>query len=242
MSGRLFLEPPLQPGKRVLDAESSHYLCRVLRLRQGARFRVFDGKGTSVDAELISPSTRGCEIALGADPETSQAPRRAVHVATAMLKPAGMDSALQKATELGATDIWPLRTDHCVLPREQPTERRLGHWRKVVISAGEQCGRDWLPTLHPTTSLAALLDATEHIDDRYFFALASAPFQPADHLEDALLLFGPEGDWSPEELALARENASQGKLAIAGLGADTLRADTAVLAALSCLRHAGGWL
>jgi 16S rRNA (uracil1498-N3)-methyltransferase len=148
-----------------------------------------------------------------------------------------MDYAVQKAVELGVARIAPLITERCVV-RLDPERwaQRAAHWRKVLVSACEQCGRNRPPQLDEPVKLGAWLGAQSGLrlfcDPRASTGLRElAP--PAGGV---CLLAGPEGGFSPEERELARAAG----FTPVRLGPRVLRAEAAALAALAALQTLWG--
>jgi 16S rRNA (uracil1498-N3)-methyltransferase len=221
------------PGARLaLPEHSAHHAREVLRLRAGDEVRVFDGRGAEFEAVLESVTRDGVVARLrGALPARPESPLRMV-LALSPLKGDRMELVLQKATELGVSEVWPVlsaRTD--AVARPALSGARHERWEKVASGAAEQCGRAVVPPVAPAMTLDGLL--REPFEGGRVFlhagdgspALASlAPPEP----HALLLLVGPAGGWEPPELA---------RLADAGfrsvsLGPRVLRAETAAIAAV----------
>lgn len=236
---RLHVDVQLAPNSSLtLDPDRSHYLCRVLRQRRGDHVVLFNGDGDGYDAEVESADARACEVRVGAVTAHEPVPRLRLHLAQSLIKGERLDFVMQKATELGVTDIWPLETERTEVHIEgRRVTRRETHWQRVIESAAEQCGRLRLPMLHAPMSLPALLAARPSA--RMLLLDPGAPaLSGASALADTLLLVGPEGGFSDAE----REAAQASGAVPMGLGRLILRADTAPLAALAVLRQSWGWI
>lgn len=221
----------------TLDPDRSHYLCRVLRQRRGDRLLLFCGDGDGYDAEVADADTRACEVRVGRVIEHEPPPRLRLHLVQALIKGERLDFVMQKSTELGVTDIWPVETERTEVHIEGPrVSRRETHWQRIVESAAEQCGRLRLPVLHPPMSLAVLL-ANPPATQMFLLDPGAPALDGAPALSDTLLLVGPEGGFADAERAAAQASGAQP----IGLGRLILRADTAPLAALTVLRQSWGW-
>ena len=235
---RLFVDAEfVEHEPLTLDAEQSHYLCRVLRLRADADVVVFNGDGSAWSARIENVNSRRCRLMIESRHLTEPAPLCRLHLAQALLKGERQEYVLQKATELGATDIWLLRTERTEA-RIHPDRMtsRLKHWHRVLQSACAQCGRMRPPALHVTATLEELwpnLEGTRCYILQPGAPILSAPARPVD----TALIIGPEGGFSELELHAA---AAHGAIA-SGLGKVVLRADTAPQAALTIIRHGWGW-
>ena len=238
MKHRLYVPGPLQTGQTVqLQPDRAHYLGRVLRLRRGSELLCFDGRGTAWRAEVEDDRSRTAAVRLLEVADRQPEPRLRLHLVQGLLKGSAMDQVVQKATELGATDLWPIlaaRSNVSSEPSRQ--QRRLTHWRRIIESACEQCGQLHLPVLHEPSDLATFLAAPP--DARMLMLSPGAPAMPMSLPEGPLaLLIGPEGGWHPQEISLGERQGAD----VRGLGALVLRAETAPLAALAAVRHGWGW-
>lgn len=238
MSHRLYHPPPLHSGQTLtLDRERAHYLTRVLRLPRGSEVQVFDGSGRAWSAELSAAGSRSATLKLGAVTAEAPAPAPNLHLVQGLLKGAAMDLVIQKATELGATDIWPVRAARSNVPADpERLARKHGHWQRVLESAAEQCGALHLPRLHAICSLDDFLAAAPAA---YWVLLdpGQAPLPVNLPRADTGILVGPEGGWTDAERHAVRAIDAHGH----GLGERILRGETAPLAVLAALRHGWGW-
>ena len=227
-----FHVPEAGPGARVsLPDHAAHHAREVLRLRAGASVRIFDGAGAEFEAELDSVTRRGVDARIGhAVAARPESPLRLV-LALSPLKGDRMELVIQKATELGVAEVWPVvtvRTDAAGRPALEGS--RQERWDKVASGAAEQCGRAVVPRVAPTATLAELLEQP-FAGTRVVFvetpgapALAALPQPPTA----ALLLVGPAGGWEPRETDRLRHAGFEP----AGLGPRILRSETAALAAV----------
>jgi 16S rRNA (uracil1498-N3)-methyltransferase len=235
MSTHRFHVPEAAPGARiVLPEHSAHHARDVLRLREGALVRVFDGAGAEFEAVLDSVSRKevSARISGRAEPRP-ESPLRVV-LAVSPLRGDRMELVVQKATELGVAEIRPVitsRTDAAARPALKGS--RQERWDKVASGAAEQCGRAVVPLVAPTTTLAALLEQP-FAGLKLFFLERSAPsaLSALPRPAEVLMLVGPAGGWEDAEI----ERATAAGFVAAGLGPRILRAETAALAAVSAVQ------
>jgi 16S rRNA (uracil1498-N3)-methyltransferase len=230
-----FHVPEAAPGARVsLPEHSAHHARDVLRLRPGAAVRVFDGQGSEFEARLDVVTRREVHARVLAQAEPRpESPLRLV-LAVATLKGDRMETVIQKATELGVSEIWPVvtaRTDAVARPALGGS--RQERWDKVASGAAEQCGRSVVPGVAPTVTLDHLL-ARAFDGTRVLFMetpglppLGSLPRSAA-----ALALIGPAGGWEEWEAARVRDAG----FSAVSLGPRLLRAETAAIAAVAALQ------
>jgi 16S rRNA (uracil1498-N3)-methyltransferase len=238
MKHRLYLAGPLQTGQRVeLAADRAHYLTRVLRQRRGGELICFDGHGTAWRAAVEDDRARTAAIRLLEVANRQAPPEPRLHLVQGLLKGNAMDQVMQKATELGVTDLWPIQAQRTnVSGDEGRLQRRLGHWQRVIESACEQCGQLHLPLLHDPRALSAFL---QDAPAARLIVLSpnAAPLPVSLPQQPLALLIGPEGGWTATEVALAQAAGAEAW----GLGPLVLRAETAPLAAIAAIRHGWGW-
>jgi 16S rRNA (uracil1498-N3)-methyltransferase len=235
---RLYVAPPIQSGQTLdLDSERAHYLLRVLRLRRGQEIECFDGIGRAWVATLADASARSAKLQVGALLAEAPEPEPRLHLAQGLLKGAAMDRVVQKATELGATDLWPILAERSNVPADPARQQRKRlHWQRVIENAAEQCGTLHLPRLHHDRDLARFL--AEAPAARTILLDPGAACLPLTLPRVATcVLVGPEGGWSEAE----RGAAMNADVRSHGLGDRVLRAETAPLAVLAALRHGWGW-
>jgi 16S rRNA (uracil1498-N3)-methyltransferase len=238
---RIFVGQPLTAGATVtLPEQGGEHVARVLRLDSGHPVVLFNGDGREFDAELATLARRHVTArVIGMRDVNRESPLR-MTLAQAVARGEKMDFVLQKATELGAAAIVPLITERTeVRLDEDRAERRLAHWRGVVASACEQCGRTQLPIVfepqklaHWAANLAA--DAGERL-----VLLPGAEVRARDlptPLRAAVLVVGPEGGLSDTDLATLRAAGFRGLQ----LGPRILRTETAGPAALAALNALHG--
>jgi 16S rRNA (uracil1498-N3)-methyltransferase len=229
------------PGARVeLPEHTAHHAREVLRLQAGAEVRVFDGAGSEFQAVLDEVSRRGVFARLGA--RTAPRPESALRLVLAVspLKGDRMELVVQKATELGVSEIWPVvtyRTDAAARPALAGS--RGERWDRVASGAAEQCGRAVVPRVAPTTTLGGLV--ARPFDGTRVALLETEGHPPLASIPVArdlalMLLVGPAGGFEAAETSVLRAAGFRP----ASLGPRILRAETAALAAVAIAQSAWG--
>jgi len=234
---RVFVDQPLAPGELELPAQASAHLVQVLRLRAGDPLVVFDGGGRDYPAELLRAARGAARVRIDAPGPSEAAPPLALHLGLGISKGERMDFALQKAVELGVTQLTPLLTARTVVRLAgERLERRTHHWRGLIIAACEQSGRRRLPVLDPATELDAWL-RQPHPQPLLLDPCGAGPLTAIPTPRGAVtLLVGPEGGLNQGERAAA---AAAGFVGVR-LGPRILRTETAPLAALAVLQALWG--
>lgn len=238
---RFYCPPPLPLSTNFeLPAAAAHHASRVLRLRVGEAVQIFDGIGNALDATINDIS--GKRVMLG-NLQTCITQRESnlrILLAQAMCSSDKMDWIVQKATELGISEIFPVQTQRSVAKLTGTrAEKRTEHWRSVAISACEQCGRNDLPQIHAPQELDNWLLSIGKISGSKFILLPGGATQlqaqPKPQFS-ATLLIGPEGGFSTDEANVAQQMNFVPVL----LGPRVLRTETAAIAGISALQTLWG--
>ncbi len=239
MSTRLYVDAPLAIGTTLTLPESAfRHWVQVLRARVGDPVRLFDGRGNEVEAQLCDIGKREARVTVLRLAATDRESCLRLVLAQAVSKGDRMDYTVQKAVELGVSEIIPLVSERSVVKLDaERWDRKFEHWQGVIVSACEQCGRNVLPRLHPVHKLGAWLDATSFDGLRLTLAPKSArSLRGLPAPDAACLLVGPEGGLSELEIAAA---SSAGFIGLR-LGPRTLRTETAGVAALAAMQALWG--
>jgi 16S rRNA (uracil1498-N3)-methyltransferase len=236
---RVYAECRLEPEARVsLDAQAGHYVFRVLKLRSGDALVLFNGDGSDYAAELLSNRRDRVELRVTTRLPAVPEPGLRITLVQAVGKGDRMDYSLQKATELGVAAVQPLfceRTE--VRLQGERLERRMSHWRRVMISACEQCGRAVIPELFPPVNLDEWLAQAGPVQRLMLDPGAAAPLAAlTPGAGGTAIAVGPEGGFSDLELKQIR---LAGVTAVS-LGPRVLRTETAGPAAMAVLQALHG--
>lgn len=237
---RIYFDTPLAEGASLpLPDAAFRHLVQVLRMREGETFTAFDGRGGEYDAVLVEAGKRGAAVRVLARHDVERESPLDLTLAQCISKGERMDYSLQKAVELGVTRIVPLISGRSVVRLDEDRwERKMEHWRGVVVSACEQSGRTRLPAIEPVQPLPEWLDGNRAHGDRLTLdpqgrhCLRELP-RPNGPVT---LLVGPEGGLSAGELEQARRGGFVG----IRIGPRVLRTETAGVAAVAALQALWG--
>ena len=226
---RLFSSRPLAVGDVLpLDEAAHRHVGKVLRLRVGAPLVLFNGDGFDYAAELVACDRRASQVRIVAREAVGNESPLDLVLFAALLKGEAMDRVVQKAVELGAKRIVPLRTARSeALPADERLSRKLAHWQGIVVASAMQCGRATLPQVEAVRDFADILGDAPGL--RWIFSPHDAPVASPQAAEAVSVLIGPEGGFAPDEVAAA---VNAGWLP-QSLGPRVLRADTAATVALA---------
>lgn len=251
---RIHCPIPLTSGAALSLPSAAARHVQVLRMQPGETLTLFHGahphSGGEFTATITHMGRSEVLVDVGLHDPVEREAATLVHLAMGMPANERMDWLVEKATELGAASIQPLMTERTVLRLTgERAEKKQAHWQSIAIAACEQCGRNRVPVVHPVMSLSAWLKANPASTDDGATANTTVTTVPTTQrlilslqagtqaLQNLALpaaghsitvLSGPEGGLSPTEEAAA---LAQGFQPVT-LGARTLRAETAALAAL----------
>ncbi len=230
---RLYIPQRLAPGPFMLDAERSRRLYSVMRLRDGDEFRLFSGDGREWRATVLSEGKTGLRCEVHEVVRQEPRPARTIELWCGLVRPSRFDWAIEKAVEAGADVIRPLLSDYSARG-DGGSRQKHDRWHRIAIEAAEQSGRLWVPVIAEPARFGDLLARL-----RGPLVLADPGGMPIHEVVRLLppsggvtVAVGPEGGFSPDELARAR---AAGALPLR-LGPNTLRTETAAVVATAVLR------
>ena len=242
---RFYISPEnWDPDAPALTGSEAHHARDVLRMKPAEKLVLFNGRGREITAEIVDLSGDAIQLRKLHEAETP-ALRCRIILGQAIPKGKNMDLIVQKAVEIGAAEIAPIISDRTVVQVDpESAEQKHAKWQRIAIEAAKQCGQNWLPQVHGPRRLSDFFAGSATFDLRLIGSL-----QPdAQHLkeiladyssehrhlpESVLMLIGPEGDFTPAELALARRHGCRPIT----LGPIILRVETAAIYCLSILSY-----
>ena len=232
---RIYLPLDLNQTMSIeLTEHAFQHAIKVLRMKQDSKIIVFDGKGLEYFATISEVNKKNAFIKTEESISNNSESNLSIHLGLGISKGERMDFAIQKAVELGVTEITPLFTEHCVVNLdEKRIQKRLAHWQGIIISACEQSGRNVIPLLNNATTL---MKWSELINESCLVFEPSAVNTLKDiKLEShkTNLVIGPEGGLSPNEI-LQLENKL--KFHSVKFGPRVLRTETAVVSAITAIQ------
>ena len=219
----------------VLNEETSRHIVQVLRMQNSEQLQLTDGKGNLFVAEIIDNNRKKCVVKIVKTTADNPKPTADTTIAISLIKNAHrFEWFLEKATEIGVKAIIPL-----ICSRTEKQHFRQERMQGILISAMLQSQQTWLPVLHaPTKFNDVVKQATQqkkmiaHCEEEK--SKTQLAQQPVNSLTAQLILIGPEGDFTSEEI----EQALQNNFMAVALGNTRLRTETAgvVAAALLCAK------
>lgn len=220
----------------VLNEETSKHVVQVLRMKTGEEINLTDGKGNLLTAEITDAHKRNCAVRVKAAGFTPKVGRK-VSIAISLVKnPSRFEWFLEKATEIGVTEIIPLLCE-----RTERQHFRYDRMNGILVSAMLQSQQTWLPLLHEPVKYDEYIRKKEASEDsiKFIAHCIDEGRQSLSNLQinsspDCVILIGPEGDFTPNEI----ESALQNQFIPVTLGETRLRTETAGVAAavLLCIQ------
>ncbi len=230
----------------ILSGSEAHHAREVLRMKAGEKLVLFNGQGREITAEIVDLT--GAEIRLRKLQEAETQPVQCrIVLGQAIPKGKNMELIVQKAVEIGAAEIAPIISDRTIVQVDpESATQKQSKWRQIAIEAAKQSGQNWLPHVHTPRKLAELFSMAP--EESFDLRLIGSLQPDARHLKkiladysrehevrprSVLMLIGPEGDFTPAELSLARRQGCQPIT----LGPIILRVETAAIYCLSILSY-----
>lgn len=239
---RFYVTPDsVRGGKIYAGKEESHHIAGVMRLKEGDKVSVFDGCGREYAGTIESIKNKN--VIINIEKTSATASKRSVEIslAQALIKKDKLDYIVEKATELGVSEIIPVETGRAVVRADERTKgHKLKRWQKIIIEAAKQCGRTDLPDIKNVSTFEGVLKTFPQYDAVLMPCLSEKAIPLKEALvriknpKHLLLMIGPEGDFTPEEI----EEAEKHGAVLVSLGGLVLKSDTAAVATLAMLNHA----
>ncbi|WP_291861754.1 16S rRNA (uracil(1498)-N(3))-methyltransferase [Marinilabilia sp.] len=226
---QIFYEPDILTNGGVLNEEESRHCVKVLRHKNGDQIHVIDGKGTRAFCTITEASPKACKVKI-AQKESEEPAKPGCHIAIAPTKSIDrFEWFLEKSTELGVDNITPL-----LCHQSERKQIKLPRLERVLTAATKQCLRFWRPSISELIDFQSFI-GSGHPEKYKFIAHCAenerkellAELKKNTGLEDILILIGPEGDFSPDEIEAATKN---GFIPVV-MGKNRLRTETAGIAA-----------
>ncbi|MBP9742921.1 MAG: 16S rRNA (uracil(1498)-N(3))-methyltransferase [Burkholderiales bacterium] len=248
---RFFVNMELSVEQQFDLIDEVHRHIMVLRQKLGDNIRLFNGNGSEYCATILELQKKFTRVVITSLIETNQAPQLFLELFLSIIANDKMDLAIQKAVELGVTNIIPVISERAQKLATDKVPKRMQHWQKIIINSCEQCGRNILPIIKlplkfsDSLSLAGERNDLAALDDKPL-RLIMLPHAQTDVLLPqksssvaVQLLVGPEGGFNSREINQAR---NAGFLPL-NLGSTILRSETAAMAGIVFAQmHYGEWL
>jgi 16S rRNA (uracil1498-N3)-methyltransferase len=242
VNARFFAPDAASEGDIVtLPAEEAQHLTRVLRLSSGDEVRVFNGRGREFDAVIEQASKSTVQVRVGRARDAAAEAGIALTLAQAVLKGDRMDDVIRDAVMVGVAAIQPVvtaRTEVAAGALDRGT--RVQRWERIAVSSAKQCGRAIVPPVRRPIGFEQLMTSLSKLHLPHPALMLVEPGVPAEVFRladldatpprEATLVIGPEGGWTPDEIARASDVCR-----LVSLGGRTLRADAVAVVGVAAL-------
>jgi len=222
----------------ISDKKEIHHIKDVLRLKVKEKVALFDDSGNEYTAEIEKIIPQSISFKIKKRGVFSAAKKMRLTVACAIPKKAKMDEIVDKLTQLGVDRITPLKTERVVVKLDKQKEAlRLVRWKKIALSAAEQSQRSNVPDIEPPKDIKEVVSQTAGYDLKIIPTLIGERKNLKEifartNPKNILVLIGPEGDFTQEEVELA---IKEGFVPVS-FGKEVLRVDTAAIAVASFIK------
>ncbi|CDL83990.1 16S rRNA (uracil(1498)-N(3))-methyltransferase [Xenorhabdus cabanillasii] len=217
-----------------LSDDAANHVGRVLRMSNGQQLQLFDGSNQIFDAEITEASKKTVKVRILEGKLSNRESPLDLHLGQVMSRGEKMEFTIQKSVELGVNTITPLLSERCGMKLDaERLEKKLQQWRKIAISACEQCGRNQIPEIRPVMSLETWCAENDsslklNLHPRASQSINTLPLP----VKKVRLLIGPEGGLSAEEIEMTANHQFTDIL----LGPRILRTETTALTAITALQ------
>ena len=240
---RRFFVDEVRNGKAQIEGDDARHLTRVLRVEAGQRFEISDNRNVYVAEIEVARKENVVFRTLEKLPAPPPAARFELYAA--LIKFDRFEWIVEKATELGVTEIVPVEAARSERGLEKAAGKRLERWRRIALEASQQCRRAYLPEITEPVPLAkAMAGAATHryvLDENPGAAPLLQALPAVRTVQDTVaILTGPEGGWTEEEHASFDSDGAASGWTPVSMGPLILRAETAVIGALAVVSQA--WL
>ncbi len=217
----------------VIENATAHHL-KVRRVKVGERFNLQDTHGERYECEVISFSKQNLTVKPLRPVPVPRPPKVPVVLFQAMLMETALDWVLQKSTELGVSKIVLFNAERTAVKfNQQKINQKFNRWNKIVTEATKQCDRAIPPELEYAKDSPEVIKKTEVLQKILVCDIFGKALNPQEAMPNSIgLMVGPEGGFSPEELATLKQHPQTGFIKLAE---NTLRAETASVAGLALI-------
>jgi len=235
-----FFCPPENINKEYIvidDKKEMHHIRDVLRLKLNDGILIFDGAGKEYSGIIKEIKKEYVKVKITSEKKLDKKKDINITLACAIPKKGRFDYIVEKVTELGVDKIIPLETTRTIISlNEKHRDVKLNHWRQVAISSSKQCRGSFLPEVEYVRKFSEAILRAKDYDLCLFFCLEGKKRKIKDALKDfkkgkIIIFIGPEGDFTSEEIALAKKYGCQ----FACLGSRVLKVDTAAISVISVI-------
>lgn len=223
----------------TIHGQDAFHISRTLRIKKGEQVILTASNRTDYVTSLISSDSESVTLEVISVSQNSTEPKVKSCLFQALAKGDKMDTIVQKAVELGVSEIFPVESSRCVVQVDSKrAEKKVERWQRIAEEAAKQCGRGIIPKVHPVIPYKEALSEMLKSDLSFICYETSLEYNPRvlfskSDFNSVSFFIGPEGGISPNEIELAREHG----IPDVTLGKLILRTETASAAVLSMILY-----
>ena len=235
---RIYLDNSITTGETLaLSASASNHLVRVLRCKKDSAVTVFNGEGGEFSATLLNEDPKAASVIINSFVDINRESPLQIRLIQGVSRSEHMDTTIQKATELGVSEIVPVICERSANIKRERASKKYERWNQIAISACEQSGRNLLPAIHQATTFdKAINEASTDIRLVLDPTAAKGINDIKPDITTICILSGPEGGLSEQEI----KTASDAGYYRIKFGPRILRTETAAPAVISALQTLWG--
>ena len=234
---RVYLDKEFKPEDNIqLSKDSSRHLIKVLRKKSGDEIELFDGKGRSCRAILLNPVKDKLRVKIVSESFFSRRDKIEINIGLSLIKNDPFSIALQKSAELGVKSVTPLITERTQLAKKNIKESKIARWNSILRSACEQCGDNWIPEISEPIDLISWSKKINSKTKLVLYPHSQKKITDVSISDSITIAIGPVGDFSEKEII---DLEAKGFMPVS-IGKRILRAETAVISSVSCIRTMTG--
>ncbi len=234
---RVYLDKEFKPEDNIqLSKDSSRHLIKVLRKKSGDEIELFDGKGRSCRAILLNPVKDKLRVKIVSESFFSRRDKIEINIGLSLIKNDPFSIALQKSAELGVKSVTPLITERTQLAKKNIKESKIARWNSILRSSCEQCGDNWIPEISEPIDLISWSKTINSKTKLVLYPHSQKKITDVSISDSITIAIGPVGDFSEKEII----NLEAKGFMPVSIGKRILRAETAVISSVSCIRTMTG--
>ena len=229
---RVFIDQKVVSGEAIfLSTDKTHHILHVLRLQAGDQIQLFNNSGFEFKAKIIEAKKKAIQVEVGESSECENESPLEIALYLAVSRGPHMDFSIQKAVELGVKVIIPIISEFSnVKLMGHRVDNKIMHWKKIIIGAAEQCGRNTLAELQSPVSFNESINLHNDSKKLILHPDGEQTMSKINVKNNKLaLMIGPEGGFNEAEFQKALDN----NYIPVNLGPRILRTETAVVCSLS---------
>ena len=234
---RFFIQQADDDSLVCLAGQERHHLVDVYRCQPGTTVELFDAQGYQYQAVVLSYNKKMVQLQILSKHSSNRSKPIQIFLAQGLIKSKSWDLLLQKAMELGLDGLFPMLTQH--LGNGKDCAGKEKRWRKVMISAAKQCGRNSIIDIAPIRTFSQILCDTQNFPLRLMahteleLPTLKSLLEQQQPAKQVLIFVGPEGGFSKQEV----QQAKNGGVELFTMGSYILRAETAAISLVSNINY-----